>query len=105
MKRPALKRLLADVEYGNVDCLVLYKVDRLSRSILDFAKIVDVLDGHGVSFVSVKEQFSTTSPTGRLHLNMLLSSAQYEREVIAERIRDKVAAAKRKGSTRAECRS
>ena len=97
MERPALKRLLADVALGKVDVIVVYKVDRLTRSLSDFAKIVDVLDGRGASFVSVTQAFNTTSSMGRLTLNVLLSFAQFEREVTGERIRDKIAASKRKG--------
>jgi hypothetical protein len=97
MNRPALQRLLADVTSGRVDLVVVYKVDRLTRSLSDFAKIVEVLDGHGASFVSVTQQFNTTTSMGRLTLNMLLSFAQFEREVTGERIRDKIAASKRKG--------
>jgi len=97
MDRPALKRLLADIEAGNVDCVVVYKVDRLSRSLLDFVRIMEVFDKHGVSFVSVTQQFNTTSSMGRLTLNILLSFAQFEREIISERTRDKMAAARRKG--------
>ena len=97
MERPALERLLEDVENHRVDCVVVYKVDRLSRSLLDFAKIIETFDHNGVSFVSVTQQFSTTTSMGRLTLNILLSFAQFEREIIGERIRDKVAAAKRKG--------
>ncbi|MBP0465212.1 recombinase family protein [Roseomonas sp. PWR1] len=97
MNRPALQRLLADVASGRLDLVVVYKVDRLTRSLSDFAKIVEVLDGHGASFVSVTQQFNTTTSMGRLTLNMLLSFAQFEREVTGERIRDKIAASKRKG--------
>jgi site-specific DNA recombinase len=97
MERPALQRLLEDVEAGKVNVIVVYKVDRLTRSLADFAKIVETLDGHGVSFVSVTQQFNTTSSMGRLTLNVLLSFAQFEREVTGERIRDKIAASKRKG--------
>ena len=97
LDRPALQRLLHDVESGRVDCIVLYRLDRLSRSLTDFAKLVDLFDQHEVAFASVTEQLCTATPTGRLHLHMILSFAQYEREVIAERIRDKVAAAKRRG--------
>lgn len=97
MERPALERLLRDVENHRIDCIVVYKVDRLSRSLLDFAKIMEVFDNNGVSFVSVTQSFNTTSSMGRLTLNILLSFAQFEREIIGERIRDKVAAAKRKG--------
>ena len=94
---PALQRLLADIEAGKVDVIVVYKVDRLTRSLRDFAKIVEVLDAHGASFVSVTQQFNTTTSMGRLTLNVLLSFAQFEREVTGERIRDKIAASKRKG--------
>src|SRR5438552_8172148 len=97
MERPALKRLLEDVENGQVDTVVVYKVDRLTRSLADFAKIVEALDARGVSFVSVTQQFNTTTSMGRLTLNVLLSFAQFEREVTGERIRDKIAASKRKG--------
>jgi hypothetical protein len=97
MNRPALQRLLADIASGRVDLVVVYKVDRLTRSLSDFAKIVEVFDGHGASFVSVTQQFNTTTSMGRLTLNMLLSFAQFEREVTGERIRDKIAASKRKG--------
>jgi site-specific DNA recombinase len=95
--RPALKRLLADVKAKRVDCVVVYKVDRLSRSLLDFAGIIGLLDQHGVSFVSVTQQFNTHTSLGRLTLNILLSFAQFEREIISERTRDKVFAARRKG--------
>ncbi|WP_137702213.1 recombinase family protein [Marimonas lutisalis] len=97
MDRPGLKQLLEDVRGGRIDVIVVYKVDRLTRSLADFAKMVDVFDGAGVSFVSVTQAFNTTSSMGRLTLNVLLSFAQFEREVTAERIRDKVAASKRKG--------
>jgi site-specific DNA recombinase len=97
MERPGLRQLLKDVRDGRVDVIVVYKVDRLTRSLTDFAKMVDVFDGAGVSFVSVTQAFNTTSSMGRLTLNVLLSFAQFEREVTAERIRDKVAASKRKG--------
>lgn len=97
MERPGLKALLGDVRVGRVDVIVVYKVDRLTRSLADFAKMVDVFDEAGVSFVSVTQAFNTTSSMGRLTLNVLLSFAQFEREVTAERIRDKVAASKRKG--------
>ncbi len=97
MERPALKRLLADIKAGNVQIVVVYKVDRLTRSLADFAKIVDVFDAHGASFVSVTQQFNTTTSMGRLTLNMLLSFAQFEREIAGERIRDKIAASKAKG--------
>jgi site-specific DNA recombinase len=97
MKRPALQRLLVDIDARQVDAIVVYKVDRLTRSLSDFAKIVELFDRHAVSFVSVTQQFNTTSSMGRLTLNMLLSFAQFEREVTAERIRDKIAASKKKG--------
>jgi site-specific DNA recombinase len=95
--RPALQRLLADVAWRRVNVIVVYKVDRLTRSLADFAKLVELFDAHGVSFVSVTQQFNTTTSMGRLTLNVLLSFAQFEREVTSERIRDKVAASKRKG--------
>lgn len=97
MERPALRRLLVDIEAGRVDTVVVYKVDRLTRSLNDFAKIVDAFDARTVSFVSVTQQFNTTTSMGRLTLNMLLSFAQFEREVTGERIRDKIAASKQKG--------
>jgi site-specific DNA recombinase len=97
MERPGLKRLLEDIENGEVDTIVVYKVDRLTRSLADFAKIVEALDARGVSFVSITQQFNTTTSMGRLTLNVLLSFAQFEREVTGERIRDKIAASKRKG--------
>ena len=95
--RPALQRLLEDVRAGKVDVIVVYKVDRLTRSLADFAKLVELFDKHNVSFVSVTQQFNTTTSMGRLTLNVLLSFAQFEREVTSERIRDKIAASKRKG--------
>ena len=97
MDRPALDHLLRDIEAGRIDCVVVYKVDRLSRSLMDFARIMQLFEQHGVSFVSVTQQFNTTSSMGRLTLNILLSFAQFEREIIGERIRDKIAAQKRKG--------
>jgi len=97
LDRPAIRQLLDDVDRGNVDVIVVYKVDRLTRSLADFAKIVERLDARGVSFVSVTQQFNTTSSMGRLTLNVLLSFAQFEREVTGERIRDKIAASKAKG--------
>ena len=97
MDRPALQRLLADIEAGKVDCVVVYKVDRLSRSLMDFARIMEMFDKHGVTFVSVTQQFNTTHSMGRLTLNILLSFAQFEREIISERTRDKMSAARRKG--------
>ena len=97
MERPALQRLLADISAGKVDVVVVYKVDRLTRSLADFAKLVETFDAKGVSFVSVTQQFNTTTSMGRLTLNVLLSFAQFEREVTGERIRDKIAASKKKG--------
>ena len=97
LERPALAQLLKDIEAGSIDVVVVYKVDRLTRSLADFAKIVEIFDAAGVSFVSVTQQFNTTSSMGRLTLNVLLSFAQFEREVTGERIRDKIAASKRKG--------
>ena len=97
MERPALKRLIADIEAGQIDVIVVYKVDRLTRALSDFAKLVEVFDRRGVSFVSITQQFNTTTSMGRLTLNVLLSFAQFEREVTGERIRDKVAASKKKG--------
>ena len=97
LDRPALQKLLADMEAGRVDCVVVYKVDRLSRSLLDFARLMDVLERHGVSLVSVTQPLNTTVSMGRLTLNILLSFAQFEREIIAERTRDKMAAARKKG--------
>src|SRR6266436_6647991 len=93
LDRPALRKLLADMEAGRMDCVVVYKVDRLSRSLLDFARLMDVFDRRRVSLVSVTEPFNTTASLGRLTLNILLSFAQFEREIIAERTRDKLAAA------------
>ena len=97
LDRPALQRLLAAIKAGNVDVVVVYKVDRLTRSLSDFARIVETFDAQGVSFVSVTQQFNTTTSMGRLTLNVLLSFAQFEREVTGERIRDKIAASKKKG--------
>lgn len=97
LERPGLQRLLADIDRGVVDQILVYKIDRLTRSLADFAKIVDILDKSGASFVSVTQSFNTATSMGRLTLNMLLSFAQFEREVTAERIRDKIAASKRKG--------
>jgi len=97
MERPALQSLLADINRGLIDVVVVYKVDRLTRSLTDFAKMVEVFDARGVSFVAVTQQFNTTTSMGRLTLNVLLSFAQFEREVTGERIRDKIAASKRKG--------
>src|SRR6476659_10626474 len=95
--RPALQQLLNDIRAHRINVIVVYKVDRLTRSLADFAKLVELFDAHGVSFVSVTQQFNTTTSMGRLTLNVLLSFAQFEREVTAERIRDKIAASKRKG--------
>ena len=97
MERPALQALLADIRAGRIDIVVVYKVDRLTRSLADFARLVEIFDGQGVSFVSVTQQFNTTSSMGRLTLNVLLSFAQFEREVTGERIRDKIAASKQNG--------
>ena len=97
IERPAFQRLLADVREGSIDVVVVYKVDRLTRSLLDFAKIVDTFDKRTVSFVSVTQEFNTTTSMGRLTLNILMSFAQFERELTCERIRDKIAASKRKG--------
>jgi site-specific DNA recombinase len=104
MGRPALQRLLADITAGRVDTIVVYKIDRLTRSLADFAKIVDILDARSASFVSVTQHFNTTTSMGRLTLNVLLSFAQFEREVIGERIRDKIAASKRRGCGWVGCR-
>ena len=97
MQRPALKRLLADITADQIDVVVVYKIDRLTRSLADFARMVELFDRHRVSFVSVTQAFNTTSSMGRLTLNVLLSFAQFEREVTGERIRDKIAASKAKG--------
>jgi len=97
LERPALKRLLADIEAGLIDVIVCYKIDRLSRSLMDFAKLVQTFDAHEVTFVSVTQSFNTTTSMGRLTLNILLSFAQYERELIGERVRDKVAASRARG--------
>src|SRR5467141_3575440 len=97
LERPALQRLFADIGQGKVDVVVTYKIDRLTRSLADFAKIAEIFDARGVSFVSVTQQFNTTTSMGRLTLNVLLSFAQFEREVTGERIRDKIAASKKKG--------
>lgn len=97
MARPGLERLLADIDAGKIDCVVVYKVDRLSRSLLDFARIMETFDNHKVSFVSVTQHFNTTHSMGRLTLHILLSFAQFEREIIGERIRDKIAAQRKKG--------
>lgn len=97
LDRPALQRLLGDIEAGRVDCIVVYKIDRLSRSLMDFAKLVEVFDAHDVTFVSVTQSFSTVTSMGRLTLNILLSFAQFEREVNGERVRDKIAASRARG--------
>src|SRR5437660_7540399 len=97
LQRPGLQRLLQDVREGRIDVIVTYKVDRLTRSLADFARLIETFDAHQVSFVSVTQQFNTTSSMGRLTLNVLLSFAQFEREVAGERIRDKIAASKQKG--------
>ena len=97
LQRPALQRLLAEIEAGQIDVIVVYKVDRLTRALSDFAKLVEIFDRRGVSFVSITQQFNTTTSMGRLTLNVLLSFAQFEREVIGERVRDKIAASKKKG--------
>ncbi len=97
MDRPALQKLVADIEAGLIDCVIVYKVDRLSRSLLDFARMMEVFDRKGISFVSVTQQFNTTHSMGRLTLNILLSFAQFEREIISERTRDKIAATRKKG--------
>jgi site-specific DNA recombinase len=97
LNRPAVQRLLADIRAGRIDLVVIYKVDRLTRSLADFAKLVEIFDARGVSFVSITQHFNTTTSIGRLTLNMLLSFAQFEREVTGERIRDKIAASKRRG--------
>ena len=97
LERPALQRLLADIEADRIDVVVVYKIDRLSRSLMDFAKLVEIFDRHDVTFVSVTQSFNTTTSMGRLTLNILLSFAQFEREVIGERIRDKFAASSARG--------
>src|SRR5437016_3433147 len=97
LDRPALQQLLAEVRASKIDIVLVYKVDRLTRSLADFAKLIELFDAHGVSFVSVTQSFNTSSSMGRLTLNVLLSFAQFERELIGERVRDKIAASKRKG--------
>src|ERR1700759_4280849 len=97
LERPALKRLLKEVQLGRVDIVVVYKIDRLTRSLADFAKLVEAFDANSVSFVAVTQQFNTTTSMGRLTLNVLLSFAQFERELASERVRDKVAASRKKG--------
>lgn len=105
MDRPALRTLMADIIAGKVNSVVVYKVDRITRSLADFAKIIEQFDSGGVNFVSVAQQFNTTTSMGRLTLNVLLSFAQFEREVTGERIRDKIAASKAKGMWGAAFRS
>jgi DNA invertase Pin-like site-specific DNA recombinase len=97
LERPALKKLLADIEAGKVDVVVVYKIDRLTRSLADFAKLVEAFDARSISFVAVTQQFNTTTSMGQLTLNILLSFAQFERELSSERVRDKIAASRRKG--------
>ncbi len=97
MDRPGLQELFHDIELGLVDCVVVYKIDRLTRSLLDFSKIVEIFDKHNVSFGAVTQSFNTSNSMGRLMLNVLLSFAQYERELTGERIRDKIAASKKLG--------
>src|SRR5215472_10205173 len=97
LERPGMQRLLADIRAGRIDIVLVYKVDRLTRSLADFAKLIELFDAHDVSFVSVTQSFNTSSSMGRLTLNVLLSFAQFERELIGERVRDKIAASKRKG--------
>src|SRR5246500_361813 len=97
LDRPALKQLLKDIDAGRIDVIVVYKIDRLTRSLADFAKLVEAFDAKSISFVAVTQQFNTTTSMGRLTLNMLLSFAQFEREIAGERIRDKIAASKKKG--------
>lgn len=97
LERPALKRLMEDIKSGKVHIVVVYKIDRLTRALMDFSKLVEVFDQHGVTFVSITQSFNTTTSMGRLTLNVLLSFAQFEREVIGERVRDKIAASKKKG--------
>ena len=97
LERPAFQELLSDIENDEIDIVVVYKVDRLTRSLMDFSKIIDIFDKHETSFVSITQQFNTTTSMGRLTLNILLSFAQFEREVTGERIRDKFAASRKKG--------
>ena len=104
MERPALRELFDDIENGKIDIVVVYKVDRLSRSLMDFAKIIELFEKHNVSFVSVTQHFNTKDSMGRLTLNILLSFAQFERELVSERTRDKMSAARRKASGSAEFR-
>ena len=97
LDRPALKRLLRDVEAGRIEVVVVYKIDRLTRSLVDFAKLVETFDARSISFVAVTQQFNTTTSMGRLTLNILLSFAQFERELASERVRDKIAVSRKKG--------
>src|ERR1700748_2672846 len=97
LERPALKRLLREIELGRIDVVVVYKIDRLTRSLADFAKLVEIFDAKSISFVAVTQQFNTTTSMGRLTLNVLLSFAQFERELSSERVRDKIAASRRQG--------
>src|SRR3977135_1584429 len=97
LERPALKRLLADVQAGRIDVVAVYKIDRLSRSMLDFLKLIELFERHKTTFVSVTQSFNTTDAAGRMHLNIMMTFAQFEREVIGERIRDKIAASRKKG--------
>src|SRR6476661_6657972 len=97
LERPALQKLLSDIDAGRVDVVVVYKIDRLTRSLADFAKLVEAFDKKSISFVAVTQQFNTTTSMGRLTLNVLLSFAQFERELSSERVRDKIAASRRKG--------
>ncbi|MEK7678932.1 MAG: recombinase family protein, partial [Deltaproteobacteria bacterium] len=97
MERPGLRKLMRDIERGKIDCIVFYKLDRLSRSLMDFVKLAEFFERHNVTFVSITQQFSSTTAMGRLTLNILLSFAEFERAISAERVRDKIAAAKKKG--------
>lgn len=97
LNRPALQQLIADIKAGKVNIVVVYKIDRLTRSLMDFSKLVEVFDQYGVTFISITQSFNTTTSMGRLTLNVLLSFAQFEREVIGERVRDKIVASKKKG--------
>lgn len=103
MERPALQQMLADIKAGKINIIVVYKIDRLTRALMDFAKLVEVFDQHSVTFVSVTQSFNTTTSMGRLTLNVLLSFAQFEREVTGERIRDKISASKQKGMWMGGC--
>ena len=97
LERPALKRLLEDIRAGRIDVVAVYKIDRLSRSMLDFLKLIELFERHKTTFVSVTQSFNTTDAAGRMHLNIMMTFAQFEREVIGERIRDKIAASRKKG--------